>query len=178
MGEYRKAIAQYEKLLSSLPKGHEAILNCYAALGDLYYETGTPSKAFRYYEKALKISPDNTHVLNNYAYFLGLKEKNLSKALKMSRKTIDLEPDNATFLDTYGWLLYLNGEYEASRRILKQAINYGGKSNAVMLDHYAEALYAVGEHDLAMLYWKDADKIDPSLGIAVKMKKRMEEKKQ
>jgi hypothetical protein len=48
---------------------------------------------------------------------------------------------------------------------------YGGNESAVILDHYADALFATGERALADIYWEQADRLDPSLGIAYKIKK-------
>ena len=52
---------------------------------------------------------------------------------------------------------------------------YGGKESAEVLDHYAEALFALKDYNLAFLYWGNADKLDPSLGLSEKIAKRREE---
>lgn len=85
------------------------------------------------------------------------------------------EPENSTYLDTYGWLLYLTGDYEQAKKYLKEAMVYGGKESAVILDHYAEALFALKEYNLAFLYWGNADRIDPEMGIDRKIAERRKE---
>jgi tetratricopeptide (TPR) repeat protein len=55
-----------------------------------------------------------------------------------------------------------------AKGVFKQAMLYGGKESADILDHYAHVLYELKEYDIAFLYWDQADKIDPSLGIAQK----------
>ncbi len=172
--ELEKARETYVKVLELLPQGHPMTINCYASLGDISHALGDSRTAYKYYNKGLKIDGEYLPILNNYAYFLSEEGKSLKKALEMSRKTVELEPQNSTYLDTYGWLLYLTGDYAGAKKYLKEATLYGGKESAVILDHYAEALFALGEYNLAFLYWGNADKMDPSLGIAEKVAKKRE----
>ena len=121
--------------------------------GDVWYqEMGDKKKAYEAYEEALKVDPDRTSVLNNYAYYLSLEGKSLRKALKMSRRTIELEPDNATYLDTYGWLLYLLHRPKEAKPYFKHAMLYGGRDSATVLEHYSKVLEALGEQELASYY--------------------------
>lgn len=121
--------------------------------GDVWYqEMGDKKKAYEAYEEALKVDPDRTSVLNNYAYYLSLEGKSLRKALKMSRRTIELEPDNATYLDTYGWLLYLLHRPKEAKPYFKHAMLYGGRDSATVLEHYSKVLEALGEQELATYY--------------------------
>ena len=122
-------------------------------MGDIYHRLGNAKKAYKAYDKALKVNPDYVYVLNNYAYYLSMEGKNLKKAQNMSRKTIEKEPDNATYLDTYGWILYLQGKASEAKTHFKHAMLYGGKESVVILDHYAEVLYALKEYDMAFVYW-------------------------
>lgn len=119
---------------------------------DQLYQSGEKSKAFRTYDKALRLEPDNLLVLNNYAYFLSLEQKHLRKALKMSKKTIDAAPENVSYLDTYGFLLYLSGKPAEAKPYFKKAIIYGGKDDAAVLYHYYLVLDALGEKSLATYY--------------------------
>lgn len=174
-GEIEEAVKVYHRILKDIPKDHPMLINCYGSLGDLYHELGNRRQSYACYEKGLRIDDNYSPILNNYAYYLSEERRNLKKALEMSRKTILNEPENATYLDTYGWLLYLTGDYEQARKYLKDAMVYGGKENAEVLDHYAEVLFALKEYNLAFLYWGNADKIDPSLGLSEKIARRRAE---
>lgn len=171
-GEIDKAISHYEGIIKKLPPRDTTLYRYYSSLGDLYHEKGNHKRSNKYYEKALKINPDYNPVLNNYAYYLCLEGKNLKKAAKMSKKTILTEPDNPTYLDTYAWILFQMGEYLEAKVHIKRAMIYGGNEDPILLDHYAEILFALKEYDLAFIYWEQADKKDPSLGIADKIKER------
>ena len=135
------------------PRDSSKTLRSWSTMGDVYFLLGDKTKAYKAYEKALKINPDYVYVLNNYAYYLSVEGKKLKKAHQMSSKTIVLEPDNATYLDTFGWILFLQGKAAEAKQIFKRAMLYGGKDSAVILDHYAEVLYALKEYDMAFVYW-------------------------
>ncbi len=170
-----EAIDIYKQILGFLKKDHPMIKYCYSSLGDMYFKLNQSKTAFNYYEKALKIDENFTMVLNNYAYYLSLEKKKLKKALEMSKKTIEAEPNNSTYLDTYGWILHLMGKNEEAKKYLKQAIVNGGKSSADVINHYGDILFALGEYDLAFLYWSDANKMDPTLGIDKKISDKRKE---
>ncbi len=174
-GDPASAVKVYENIIRKLPKDHPMLINCYGSLGDLHHELGNRRLSYSYYEKGLRIDDNYSPILNNYAYYLSEERRNLKKAIEMSRKTILNEPENSTYLDTYGWLLYLTGDYEQAKKYLKEAMVYGGKENAEILDHYAETLFALKEYNLAFLYWGNADKIDPGLGLSRKIAERRKE---
>ena len=171
-GDTDKAIEQYNTLIKNLTPKDTIAYTYYASLGDLYHDKGDSKKAYSYYRKALKHKPDYNPVLNNFAYYLCLEGKDLKKAAKMSLKTIESEPDNPTYLDTYAWILFQLGEYNEAKSHIKRAMFYGGNEDATLLDHYAEILFALKEYDLAFIYWEQADKKDPTLGIGKKIAER------
>jgi len=158
MGAYGKK--DYEELIRihkmELENFPEHRLEALSGLGDAYHLLGEDKAAYTYYKKALKVNPDYTPVLNNYAYYLSMEGRDLKKACAMSRKTVDAEPDNPTYLDTYGWILHLLGRDAEAKPYFKHALLYGGKESAVVLDHYSEVLYSLGEYELAFLYWDQA----------------------
>lgn len=153
LGEYQSYIRESERLIAADPADTATVLSTYSGIGDVYQMTGETAKAYKTYEKALKINPRYAPVLNNYAYFLSLEGKKLRKAYEMSKITVEDEPDNATYLDTFAWILHLQGRDVEAKPFFKHAMLYGGKESAVMLDHYAEVLYRLQEYDLAKVYW-------------------------
>ena len=154
--EYAAALDDYNAIVNLNPKDTTVAKVTYSSIGDIYHLMGDSKKAYKYYEKALKIDPEYNPVLNNYAYYLSLEGKNLKKAKEMSRKTITAEPDNPTYLDTYAWILHLLGEDIEAKAIFKHAMLYGGKESKTILTHYARVLETLGETDLANIYYNQA----------------------
>lgn len=153
LGDYEKVLQACETVIHVAPSDSSKTLRSWSTMGDAYYRLGDKSKAYKAYEKALKINPDYVYVLNNYAYYLSLEGEKLKKAHQMSSRTVELDPDNATYLDTFGWILFLQGKMAEAKQIFKRAMLYGGKDSVVILDHYAEVLFALKEYDLAFVYW-------------------------
>lgn len=153
MGRFDKVVGLCREILEVAPSDSARALRAWSTMGDAYHEMGEAKKAYKAYEKALKINPGYVYVLNNYAYYLSVEGKSLKKAYSMSKKTIEAEPDNATYLDTFAWILYLQGKALEAKPFFKHAMLYGGKESAVIMDHYAEVLYALKEYDMAFVYW-------------------------
>lgn len=145
-----------ESAVKKYPKDTNFLSQAHSLLGDIYYQNGKEKKAFSNYQSALKYNPNNAGVLNNYAYYLSLKNKNLDQAYSMSKKSLEIDGSNHIFLDTFAYILYLQGKYSEAKTMFRQAIASGGKDSAVILEHYADTLYKLGEYDTAGIYWSQA----------------------
>jgi len=60
----------------------------YSELGDCYNATKEYKLSDENFEKTVNLDPDNAGVMNNWAYYLSLRNDNLEKAEKMGRKAI------------------------------------------------------------------------------------------
>lgn len=167
---YSKAIEHYTTLLKICKTDTErSQLQTYIA--DIHYKTSDKKRAYKHYRKAVKLNPNNIVALNNWAYHLSEEKEKLERALAMSKKVIEVEPNNITYLDTYGWILHQLGRGREAKEVFRQIMLLGGKEEAVLLDHYADVLYSLNERELAIIYWNQADKLDPSLNIGEKVKR-------
>jgi len=151
-----------KQALKELDKAEKVVIEdidrskIYAIRGDLCYEMGNSKKAFAAYKKAIKLDPDNSMALNNYAYYLSLMNKDMELALEMSIRSNDLSPSNPTYLDTYAWILHVMGRDQEALNIMRQTIALSSTESPELLFHYAEILYGVGEDFLARTYWQRA----------------------
>lgn len=109
-------------------------------LGDLYHTTGDEEKAFAAYARVLAVNPDQTLVLNNYAYYLALKQERLDEAKTMAQRAVGLDPENAVYLDTYAWVLYQKGEYAEAEQQMAKAIKLLKQPDKTYYQHYADIL--------------------------------------
>lgn len=125
-------------------------------IGDMYHEMGRDAKAFKLYRKALEYNPENVLVLNNYAYFLSLRDKDLKRALAMAEEAMRLEPNNASYIDTYAWVLHRMGDNAKAKTVMSQALSQSAQRDASLLAHYGDILWALGEKFMAETYWQKA----------------------
>jgi len=128
----------------------------YAYLGDAYNQLGDDPKSDEAYDNVLRLTPDNDYVLNNYAYYLSLRNENLEKAAKMAKRATELKPNSSANQDTYGWVLYKMGYYEEAKIWIEKAIGNGADASAVILEHYGDALWQLGNKEEANEYWLKA----------------------
>lgn len=94
------------------------------------------AEACEAYEEALKLSPDNLSILNNYAWTLAISGGDLKKAEKMSQRTIQKEAGNATYLDTYAWILHLQGQNTLAMFYIKKALDIDRQGDDTIREHY------------------------------------------
>lgn len=133
-----------------------ALAQFHASLGDAYHSIDDHQNSDQSYEMALKFEPSNAVVLNNYAYYLSLRNTSLEKAEAMAKKANELSPDQASFQDTYGWVLYMRGNYQNARFWLEQALENGGDKDATMLDHFGDVQLKLNNPDEAVKFWNKA----------------------
>ena len=152
LGDNDRVIDECNVMMELQPEDVDNVVQCLSIIGDTQHQTGNNRKAYKTYEKALKLDPGYCLVLNNYAYYLSLERRKLAKAEKMSLITVTKEPDNPTYLDTYGWILFLRGKAKKAKPYFKHAMLYGGKDSPVVLMHYSIVLEKLGEKDLATYY--------------------------
>ena len=84
----------------------------WTSLGDAHNEAGEFAASDRAFDQALKLRPDDPTTLNNYAYYLSLRNDRLEKAAQMSLRSNELAPGQPSFQDTYAWVLYQQGKYQ------------------------------------------------------------------
>ena len=113
-------------------------------------------ECYKSYDKSLTYWPDNTLVLNNYAYFLSLEERDLERALAMSSRVVALTGSNPTYLDTHAWVLFKLGRLDEAKKLLQKAVALDGQNNPELMVHYGDVLHELGERFMAEIYWQRA----------------------
>jgi len=155
----------YKDAIASLEIGKAFVIDnpplktqFHATLGDAYNSLKEYEKSDAAYEDALKLDPKNIYVLNNYAYYLSLREDKLERAAELSEKCNDIEPDQANYQDTYAWILYKQGKFVQAKDWLEKALENGGANNAVILEHLGDTYAQLNNLDKALELWKRAKK--------------------
>lgn len=156
----------------------------YGLLGDMQHEMHREKEAFEAYDSCLVYAPDNVACLNNYAYYLSLKNEQLERAEQMSYRTIKAEPDNKTYLDTYAWILFMQQDYTTARIYMDRVIDPkkddtalmdDDEANATLLEHAGDIYVQCGQTEMAVRYWtlalKKADKKNSILAKKIKKRK-------
>ncbi len=152
--EYTKAARSLEygrKLVADEP---ELRRQFDSQLGNVYEYLKQYPKSAAAFEAVLATDPNNSPVLNNYAYFLSTRGEQLEKARTMAERLTKLNPTNGTYLDTHAWVLYRLGEYEPARLLLERALQ--DRQDPDILEHYGDTLWRLGRPDDAVQQWERA----------------------
>lgn len=154
-----------EKAIEYLELGKDLVLDnasmksqFYSSLGDAYHSIDDNDESDKNYDQALKIDPNNIIVLNNYSYYLSLRNENLEKAKQMSAKSNNLAPNQASFQDTYAWILFQLKEYEEAQNWINKAIDGSSSPSGELFEHKGDILFKRGEVDEAVEFWEKAKK--------------------
>ena len=137
-------------------------------VGDLFYQTNQIDSTFFYYDAVLKLDPNNIMVLNNYAYFLAIENRDLDRAEKMSAKCIELAPDNSTYLDTYAWIFYLKKDAFLAKFYIKKALALDGNKNPEILEHAGFIHLLNGDIEECKAFWEAAIKLNWNVEVLQK----------
>jgi tetratricopeptide (TPR) repeat protein len=152
---YKQAIQRFEKYLkyvSGVDSRNESLVLSH--LGDCYYYLGNYEKSDANFKKAFEKDPNNTLALNNYAYFLSIRQERLEEAILLVNKALALSPNNPSYLDTKGWILYQQKKYAEAKEVIEQAYQFS--QSAEIAEHLGDVYYQLGDIAKAMSLWKVA----------------------
>jgi tetratricopeptide (TPR) repeat protein len=157
--KYEDAIASFNSGVKLISGNNILLVQFYTYLGDTYNRLKNYQLSDDNYENALKLQPENSYVLNNYAYYLSLRNENLDKAETMSSKSVKLDPANAANMDTYGWVLYKLGRYSEAVEWVEKAVAATPSPDADLLEHLGDIYFKLGNLEKAMIQWQNAQKV-------------------
>ncbi len=158
--EYDVADGELKKALILAGNNNELKVQVLSMMGDLKYRMKDADSSYGFYEEALKISPEEPLILNNYAYFLAEGERDLKKALKMAELVMEKEGDNDTYIDTYAWVLFKLGRYREAYRAMMRIFSRENERDPEILEHMGYIEKAMDNCKEAVVYWRSAMEMD------------------
>ncbi|MEA2076559.1 MAG: tetratricopeptide repeat protein, partial [Candidatus Marinimicrobia bacterium] len=154
-GELRKA----EQFLLKIILADSSNLNAREDLANIYIELNEAEKTDELYSGLLKELPENTSILNNYAYALAVLDLDLDRAMNMANKVLKQEK-SAAYCDTKAWILYRQKKYNKAFTWIKKAQDYPDISADVFY-HKGRILAALNKKEGARAAFEESLKIDP-----------------
>ena len=156
LGKSKESIQVLEKGLEYVQNNIPLTVQFYSFLAEAWRAQERFSESDEYFEQAILMDPENLMILNNYSYYLSLREVRLDDAEEMSKKTILADPENSTYLDTYAWILFKSGQNEKAKKYLEKALKFGGSEDPDILEHYGDIIYEMGLKEEARKFWEKA----------------------
>jgi tetratricopeptide (TPR) repeat protein len=77
---------------TEVPATRELRSDIHGTIGDTYSALDKWPEAEKAYEKALEFNGENDVALNNYAYYLSVRDLRLEDALEMAKRAIEMRP--------------------------------------------------------------------------------------
>ena len=127
-GYLKKLIASARGM--SIPEAYIA-----AVLADGYNEAGVLVKAEEYYRQAISLDSTNSDRINDLAYFLIDKDRNINEGLELVDKKLNLSPEDFYFQHTKGFGLYKQGKYQEALKIFQKS--WDVRREKAIYDHEA-----------------------------------------
>lgn len=145
-----------------------------ALQAEILIDQGKAAAADQAFEKAVGLDPHNFLIMNNYAYYLALRNENLDKAEALITVAAKALPRDASVADTYALILLKKGKYELAKTWIEKSLLNNEAENSVYLEHYGDILFHTGAPDEALVQWKkswDAGNDSPLLKRKINEKK-------
>ena len=145
-----------------------------ALQAEILIDQGKVAAADQAFEKAVGLDPQYFLIMNNYAYYLALRNENLDKAEALIAVAAKALPRDASVADTYALILLKKGKYELARAWIEKSLRNNEAENSIYLEHYGDILFHTGSPDEALVQWKkswDAGNDSPLLKRKINEKK-------
>jgi tetratricopeptide (TPR) repeat protein len=142
--------------------------------GEILIDEQKFSEANTAFDKAVVLAPTNYLLLNNYAFYLALRNPHLAKAESLIAKAAAAMPGNPSVADTYALVLLKLEKYDQAKIWAEQALQNNGAKNGLYLERYGDILFLKGEKELALVQWQKAKEAGNDSGI---LNRKINEKK-
>lgn len=158
--QYAEAVTALEMGKNLVLEPNEMYLEMYIYLGESYHKLNNDERSDAAFDKVLELDPKNTYVLNNYSYYLALRNAQLDKALVLSKKLVSSNPDQYNYIDTYAWVLFKRGNFPEALIWIEKSLANGGGEHTAILEHYGDILWKNGKTSQAVEQWQKALNLD------------------
>ena len=123
-------------------------------------------------QQALKLYPDQPHVLNYLGYSWIDQGVNLDEGMRMIRRAVEQRPDDGYIVDSLGWAYYRVGNYEEAVKHLERAVELR-PDDPTINDHLGDAYWKTGRTLEAQFQWSHARDLKPEPEDLEKIKQKL-----
>ena len=172
LGNYQDVFAVLDSAEVNANNNNQVLSQVYTYRAEAYYKLKKYEDAYNWFDKVVKVDPQNYLAMNNYAYYLSLRSIRLDVAEKLSSLVVQNNPNNATYLDTYAWVLFKKKDFQLAKFYQESALSNSTEENPVLVEHYGDILFFLNEKDKAVKQWEKSLKMgNPSKVLPEKIKK-------
>jgi tetratricopeptide (TPR) repeat protein/AraC-like DNA-binding protein len=136
-----KYIEKYKSILRNNAITESAI---FSRVGFIFFQAGFLDKAEKYFREGLILNPEDAYTLNNLAWILIDKDRNIVEGMELIERALNSNPNNPFFIDTKGWGLFKQGKYDEALKVLEKAREtYNPGTGGYIFNHIQEVEKAI-----------------------------------
>ena len=121
-GNFKKAIASYQKVLNLPDVPEQAIHLSYWGIGEIYLNNKKYDEAEHYLSKAVNLAPQESY----YQYLLGCTytyKNEIEKAIYHLEKAVQIDDSVNIYWGQLGWVVGYNKDFDKGVKYLKKALH-------------------------------------------------------
>jgi tetratricopeptide (TPR) repeat protein len=122
---------------------------------------------------ALRLFPDQPHVLNYLGYSWIDQGINLDEGMRMIRRAVEQRPDDGYIVDSLGWAYYRLGNYEDATKHLERAVELK-PDDPTINDHLGDVYWKNGRTLEAQFQWAHARDLKPEPEELTKIQQKLQ----
>ncbi len=150
----------YTKAIANIPNPTKTDWVVFYFRGICYERSHQWPKAEADLKEALKLFPEQPHVLNYLGYSWIDQGLHLDEAMGMIKRAVAQRPDDGYIVDSLGWAYFRIGNYEEAVKQLERAIELKPEDPTIN-DHLGDAYWRVGRTLEAKFQWAHARDMKP-----------------
>ena len=150
----------YSKAVALVPHPEKANWVLFYFRGICFERAHQWPKAEADLQQALKLFPEQPHVLNYLGYSWIDQGVHLDEGMDMIKRAVQQRPDDGYIVDSLGWAYFRIGNYEEAVKQLEHAIELKPEDPTIN-DHLGDAYWRVGRTLEAHFQWAHARDLKP-----------------
>jgi tetratricopeptide (TPR) repeat protein len=162
----------YSKGVATIPHPEKANWVIFYFRGICYERSHPGPKAEADLKEALKLFPDQPHVLNYLGYSWIDQGAHLDDGMNMIKKAVQQRPDDGYIVDSLGWAYYRLGNYQEAVKQLERAIELKPEDPTIN-DHLGDAYWRIGRTLEAHFQWAHARDLKPDPEMLPKIEQKL-----
>jgi tetratricopeptide (TPR) repeat protein len=162
----------YSKGIALIPHPDKSNWVIFYFRGICYERSHQWPKAEADLQEALKVFPEQPHVLNYLGYSWIDQGTHLDQGMAMIKRAVQQRPDDGYIVDSLGWAYYKLGNYDQAVKQLERAIELKPEDPTIN-DHLGDAYWRVGRTLEAKFQWAHARDMKPDPEELVKIEDKL-----
>ena len=162
----------YSRAIALIPHPEKSHWVLFYFRGICYERSHQWPKAEADLQEALKLFPEQPHVLNYLGYSWIDQGTHLDEGMAMIKRAVAQRPDDGYIVDSLGWAYYRLGNYGEAVKNLERAIELK-PGDPTINDHLGDAYWRVGRTLEAKFQWAHARDMKPEPEELVKIEAKL-----